>query len=100
MDYQVAKLFFSSFLFSLTTKDKDECQDNNGGCQDKCVNTIGSYICSCREGFVLQKDKHSCKEGEPFNGILCSLHAYYYREGNADGRKVDQLPCRTLDAIF
>ena len=56
------------------------------------MNTIGSYICSCREGYVLQKDKHSCKEGEPFNGILFSFHAFYYRE--------DKLLCRTLDVIF
>lgn len=53
--------------------DKDECQDNNGGCQDKCVNTIGSYICSCREGFVLQKDKHSCKEVNGCGGTLTTL---------------------------
>ena len=44
--------------------DEDECQNSNGGCQEKCVNTVGSYICSCREGFELQNDKHSCKEGK------------------------------------
>ncbi|KAJ7379470.1 Bone morphogenetic protein 1 [Desmophyllum pertusum] len=53
--------------------DEDECQNKNGGCQDKCVNTIGSYTCSCREGFVLQKDKHSCKEVNDCGATLTTL---------------------------
>ena len=56
--------FSFNFFFILAITDEDECQNNNGGCQHTCVNTVGSYICSCREGFVLQKDKHSCKEGK------------------------------------
>jgi len=43
--------------------DKDECAVNNGGCQHICKNTIGSYTCSCHNGFVLHEDKHGCKEG-------------------------------------
>ncbi|XP_020628103.1 tolloid-like protein 1 [Orbicella faveolata] len=53
--------------------DEDECQNKNGGCEDKCVNTVGSYICSCREGFVLQKDKHSCKEVNDCGATLTTL---------------------------
>ena len=43
--------------------DKDECATNNGGCQHICRNTIGSYYCSCQQGFVLHENNHDCKEG-------------------------------------
>ncbi|KAJ8798564.1 hypothetical protein J1605_016709 [Eschrichtius robustus] len=41
---------------------KDECSKDNGGCQQDCVNTFGSYECQCRSGFVLHDNKHDCKE--------------------------------------
>ncbi|GIY80962.1 tolloid-like protein 1 [Caerostris extrusa] len=44
-------------------KQKDECATNNGGCQHICKNTIGSYACSCHNGFVLHENNHDCKEG-------------------------------------
>ena len=44
--------------------DRDECQFNNGGCRHKCTNVVGSYRCSCNDGFVLHSDGHDCKEGE------------------------------------
>ena len=41
--------------------DIDECQTNNGGCGDRCVNTAGSYHCECdKEGYTLSDDKHTC----------------------------------------
>lgn len=43
--------------------DKDECATNNGGCQHICINTIGSYQCSCNNGFALHENKHDCLEG-------------------------------------
>lgn len=43
--------------------DKDECATNNGGCQHICANTIGSYQCSCNNGFILHENKHDCLEG-------------------------------------
>ncbi|OAF71502.1 hypothetical protein A3Q56_00718, partial [Intoshia linei] len=30
-----------------TCQDIDECLVNNGGCEEKCTNTLGSYTCSC-----------------------------------------------------
>ena len=41
----------------------DECAINNGGCQHICKNTIGSYACSCHNGFTLHDNQHDCKEG-------------------------------------
>ena len=36
--------------------DIDECEQNPNTCSDRqqCVNTAGSYICECRQGFVLE----------------------------------------------
>lgn len=59
--------------FSLQSKcvvcfiDKDECSKDNGGCQHECINTFGSYVCQCRNGFVLHENKHDCKEGKKQN---------------------------------
>ncbi|KAI4876796.1 hypothetical protein NFI96_009177, partial [Prochilodus magdalenae] len=38
----------------------DECLDNNGGCQQICLNNIGSYECQCKEGFFLSDNQHTC----------------------------------------
>lgn len=32
--------------------DINECATSNGNCQHKCVNTIGSYKCTCNPGFT------------------------------------------------
>lgn len=42
----------------------DECsRPNNGGCEQRCVNTLGSYKCACDPGYELASDKRRC-EGE------------------------------------
>nr|XP_009935964.1 PREDICTED: multiple epidermal growth factor-like domains protein 6 [Opisthocomus hoazin] len=38
----------------------DECQVHNGGCQHRCVNTLGSYYCECKPGFRLHTDGRTC----------------------------------------
>ncbi|TNN89652.1 Dorsal-ventral patterning tolloid-like protein 1 [Liparis tanakae] len=58
-DNTVSKKGFKAHFFS----DKDECSKDNGGCQHECINTVGSYVCQCRHGFVLHENKHDCKEG-------------------------------------
>ncbi|KAK3518586.1 hypothetical protein QTP70_004079 [Hemibagrus guttatus] len=42
------------------TKDVDECSEGNGGCQQVCVNMMGSYECRCKEGFFLSDNQHTC----------------------------------------
>lgn len=42
--------------------DKDECAVRKGGCQHLCINSIGSYMCACHNGYTLHENKHDCKE--------------------------------------
>ncbi|GAB1598696.1 tolloid-like protein 2 [Argonauta hians] len=58
-DNSVQKTGFNATFFT----DKDECAVKNGGCQQICKNTIGSYVCACQNGFTLHENKHDCKEG-------------------------------------
>ena len=41
--------------------DINECAASNGGCQHICVDEEGSYKCSCRPGYSLTPDRHSCE---------------------------------------
>lgn len=40
--------------------DVNECTTENGGCHDRCCNTIGSYHCKCPAGQKLGEDGKSC----------------------------------------
>ncbi|KAL9701971.1 hypothetical protein quinque_005412 [Culex quinquefasciatus] len=41
-------------------QDTNECNVGNAGCQHHCINSDGSYYCSCKYGFKLEVDKHGC----------------------------------------
>ncbi|XP_053955341.1 uncharacterized protein LOC128861319 [Anastrepha ludens] len=41
--------------------DINECKEEKP-CDQTCINTVGSYFCKCREGFILQPDQQSCKK--------------------------------------
>ena len=40
--------------------DTNECLTNNGGCQQNCANTDGSFACSCNLGYALNADNMTC----------------------------------------
>ena len=40
--------------------DIDECERSNGGCSHLCSNTIGTYTCSCFDGYELLGDDRGC----------------------------------------
>ena len=45
---------FLSHSISVGLSDIDECEiGRNGGCQGGCVNDIGSFYCTCEEGYVV-----------------------------------------------
>uniref|UniRef100_A0A8C0W6M1 Fibrillin-3 n=1 Tax=Castor canadensis TaxID=51338 RepID=A0A8C0W6M1_CASCN len=40
----------------------NECQVQNGGCDIYCVNTEGSFRCSCSQGYSLMPDGRACAD--------------------------------------
>ncbi|PKK30456.1 complement component 1, r subcomponent [Columba livia] len=59
---------YRGFLAYYQAVDLDECDPNNAAeederprCQHVCHNYVGGYFCSCRAGYQLQSDLHSCK---------------------------------------
>lgn len=64
--------------FSATfVKEIDECTTRKNGCEQQCVNTLGSYECTCHIGYELKSNRRSCENacgGQIFakNGTLTS----------------------------
>ncbi|XP_064596976.1 fibrillin-1-like [Liolophura sinensis] len=42
-------------------QDKNECIEDNGGCEEACHNTKGSFYCECRRGFGWSEKEMACK---------------------------------------
>lgn len=56
--------FVNRFCLSvsyISEPDIDECQENNGGCDHHCRNTVGSFECSCQKGHKLLTDERTCQ---------------------------------------
>ena len=49
-------LYFGSICLS----DVDECKTSMHECAQNCLNTEGSYLCSCRDSYVLNEDGLNC----------------------------------------
>ncbi|EZA47230.1 Fibrillin-2 [Ooceraea biroi] len=41
-------------------QDVNECLKQNGGCTGECINTAGSYYCTCSKDLVLASDERTC----------------------------------------
>ena len=70
-------LMVHDFLFA----DKDECDLNINDCNPEtsiCVNTLGSYVCHCKEGFVLGADGRTCegRNGAHSYGLHIIIQVY------------------------
>ena len=49
------------FFYQSPYSDIDECSSNSNGCQMSCINTIGSFNCSCESGYKLIDDGLHCQ---------------------------------------
>jgi hypothetical protein len=48
----------------------DECDEQNGGCDQLCRNVPGARRCDCRKGFQLLQDKTRSFLAEIFFGVF------------------------------
>ncbi|XP_008527628.1 collagen and calcium-binding EGF domain-containing protein 1 isoform X2 [Equus asinus] len=48
-------------------EDIDECATSNETlCAHICINTLGSYRCECREGYIQEDDGRTCTKGDKY----------------------------------
>ena len=40
--------------------DINECNENENPCDQHCNNTVGSFTCSCDDGYELDENGRSC----------------------------------------
>lgn len=63
--------------------DVNECLLKDQKCQQLCINTAGSYYCSCNPGYEISNDKFNCTDyDECQNSNTCqgkcvNLEGYY-----------------------
>lgn len=50
----------------------NDCETLNGGCDHNCTNLEGSYVCSCRDGFILGGDNRTCNDVNECSANPCS----------------------------
>ena len=53
-------LLLHSIIIYNQLSDMDECTLGINGCNQNCVNTEGTYLCSCFAGYQLGSDNHTC----------------------------------------
>ena len=49
------------YWYVFLVSDVDECLEDNGGCSDDCVDTDGSYHCTCQDGYQVGADLKTCQ---------------------------------------
>lgn len=48
---------------SFSRSDTDECRENNGGCSELCINTLGGNECGChKDGYAVGEDGVTCED--------------------------------------
>ena len=65
--------------------DIDECSEKRP-CSQTCINTPGSYKCSCVSGYVLSPDLGSCKANSSLQPKIMFSNKYYIRLVDLQGR--------------
>ena len=57
----ISLIFVVHSLLTTFLVDNNECAIRNGGCNQKCHNVEGGYVCSCNDNFYLTEDRRTCK---------------------------------------
>ena len=61
-------MYYSIAFFHIL--DINECDTDNGGCNHTCIDSIGSYNCSCDIGYILAADNHGCGKSKNIVKIM------------------------------
>ena len=63
---------YSRKCYIPNVSDINECSENDGGCEQNCENSHGSFVCKCNSGYQLNLDKRNC-DGKRYSFILVTF---------------------------
>ena len=63
------KTFEITLDLYISITDINECTEGLSGCAHTCINTIGSYTCTCNPGYHLASDGQSCNGDSSYHSI-------------------------------
>ena len=58
--------------------DINECLENNGGCNQTCINTVGSWTCGCHTGYKLDIDGVHCNGTYTQHKVHCNGQPFLF----------------------
>ena len=66
--------------------DINECVDMPADkpCSQRCINTEGSFVCKCQDGFVKEPDNRTCKRTDQVEPWVLFTNKYYLRNMSTD----------------
>jgi len=67
----------------LECEDTNECESDNGGCEQRCVNTPGSFSCQCHPDFFVNVTTDNCdyKQSQTVNDEDFFVIMYFDKKG-------------------
>ena len=71
--------------------DVDECVIGDHGCEQECVNNIGSHTCECGSGYVLDSNGKTCSIS--CGGLLSSTSGSFQTPGWPDSYPQEDFTC-------
>lgn len=96
------------WMSTQTCQDINECWKGTSGCQQTCTNTVGSFVCSCYNGYQLGingkscEDVDECVEGTAKCKDYCvnTVGSYSCTCGEGFSLAADQISCLDVDECF
>ena len=79
--------------------DINECTDRTHNCQQRCTNTVGSFTCSCNNGFSLDSNQQTCTENPtepPCGGRLTAASGNFQSPGWPTAYPQENLRCEWI----
>ena len=75
------------YLHGTDVSDIDECEESNGGCNQVCRNSPGTYRCTCFAGYELTDDGSNCTDIDECleNTGVCGVKPHSECENTAGG---------------
>ena len=78
------------------SSDIDECNMHIHNCEHLCVNIIGSFNCSCQDGFILQSDGHTCEGNDQNLYVNCIYNVVAANRSCNENNSCEQLCALSL----